>query len=244
MSRYAWWFKIATGLVAGAAAGLAVYYASQLQGRDLYLLAGATAGVVAAVVVHAYNSAGVQLTDVKVSVPQLSELNFVLTRDNQQVAWRLFKEMTSRIAIRPLPAGSGRIREALSSLHALVLFTRGIMDEVRPSRHIGAAPSVEHLALAMVNNELAPFLARWHPDLHRWEQTGPDAAEDAWPGNDQCRADLVAMQTRLREYVQGFGQLAGMSEQTIRVMLNGQVEFGGAAESAALPRQTSGQGDA
>ncbi|WP_155368015.1 hypothetical protein [Catellatospora vulcania] len=242
MSRYAWWFKISTGLVVGAAAGVAVYYASQLQGRDLFLLAGATAGVVAAIVVHAYTSAGVRLTGVKVSVPQLSELNFVLTRDNQQVAWRLFKEMTSRIAIRPLSAGSGRIREALSSLHALVLFTRGIMDEVRPSRHIGAAPTVEHLALAMVNNELAPFLSRWHPDLYQWEQSGADA-ESAWPGNAQCRADLAAVQARLRKYARGFGELAGMSDETIAVLLQGQVEFdaNGAVESAALPRQGTGQ---
>ncbi|MFI7607731.1 hypothetical protein ACIBTV_21675 [Micromonospora sp. NPDC049366] len=221
--RRLWWLKIVVGLVVGAAVGVAIYYASLLEGQSLFVLAGATAGAVAAVVVHAYSAGGIRLTDVKVTVPQLSELNFVLTRDTQQVAWRLFKEMTSRVAIRPLAPGTGRLREALSSLHALVLFTRQILDEVKPGRHVGAAPSVEHLALAMVNNELAPFLSRWHPELQAWEQESPDRPEQEWPRNSECRAELAAMQTRLRSYVLGFGKLAGMSDETADALLRGQL---------------------
>ncbi|MET7747768.1 hypothetical protein [Micromonospora sp. NPDC005367] len=218
-----WWLKILVGLIVGAAVGVAIYYASLLDGQNLFILAGATAGAVTAVVVHAYSAGGIRLTDVKVTVPQLSELNFVLTRDTQQVAWRLFKEMTSRVAIRPLAPGTGRLREALSSLHALVLFTRQILDEVEPSRHVGAAPSVEHLALAMMNNELAPFLSRWHPELHLWEQESPGRPEQEWPGNAECRAELSAMQMRLGSYVLGLGKLAGMSDETVDALLHGQL---------------------
>ncbi|MBM7077939.1 hypothetical protein [Micromonospora humida] len=225
MLRRSWPLRVLAGLALGAAVGVAVYYASLLKGPNLFILAGATAGAVAAMIVHAYSVGGIRLTDVKVTVPQLSELNFVLTRDTQQVAWRLFKEISSRVAIRPLAAETGRLREALSSLHALVLLTRQILDEVQPSRLVGAAPSVEHLALAMVNNELGPFLSRWHPELHAWEQGSDDRPEQEWPGNAECRADLAAMQSRLRPYVLGFGKLAGMRDETTKALLNGQLDL-------------------
>ncbi|MEO3746570.1 hypothetical protein [Plantactinospora sp. B5E13] len=239
MVRRGWWFKALVGLVVGAAVGVAVYYASLLKGQNLFILAGATAGAVAAVVVHAYSVSGIRLTDVKVTVPQLSELNFVLTRDTQQVAWRLFKEMTSRVAVRPLAPGTGRLREALSSLHALVLLTRQILDEVRPSKIVGAAPSVEHLALAMLNRELAPFLSRWHPELHAWEQESPGRPDQEWPGNAECRTELAAMQMRLRAYVLGFGKLAGMSDDTVRALLDGEPGFDNTAAkgTGSLPYQ-------
>lgn len=239
MVRRRWWLKVLAGLVVGAAVGVVIYYASLLEGQNLFILAGATAGAVAAVIVHAYSVGGIRLTDVKVAVPQLSELNFVLTRDTQQVAWRLFKEMTSRVAIRPLAPGTGRLREALSSLHALVLFTRQILDDVKPSPFVGAAPSVEHLALAMVNNELAPFLSRWHPELHAWEQESFDRPDQEWPGNAECRSDLAAMQSRLRPYVLGFGKLAGMSDETVRALLHGQLNLdnAGARGPGSLPYQ-------
>lgn len=229
------WLRVLIGLLVGAAVGVVVYQAGQLSGRSLFVAAGATAGGVAALMIQAYTSGSARLTDVTVTVPQLSELHFVLTRDTQHVAWRLFNQLSTRVATRALDPGTGVLREALTSLYTLFITTREITDQVRPSRHIGQEPTVEHLALAMLNNELAPFLSRWHSELSRWEKSQPDQPEDAWPFNDECRSALAALQRRLYQYVLGFGRLAGMNDQTIEVLLTGQPV--GVASASPRPRQ-------
>lgn len=213
------WVRVLIGLLVGAAVGVVVYQASQLTGRSLFVVAGATAGVVATVVAGAYATGGVRLTDVTVTVPQLSELHFVLTRDTQQVAWRLFNQMSTRVATRPLEPGSGVLREALTSLHSLFLITREITDSVQVPKSIDREPTVHLLANGMLNRELRPFLSRWHPELLRWERAEPDRPEAEWPGNGECRAELAAMQLRLREYLKGFGKLAGLTDQQIELLL-------------------------
>jgi hypothetical protein len=197
------------GLVVGAAVGLAIYQGSRLTGRNLFVLCGGTAGAVAAVVVHGYSRTA-RLTDISISVPQFSQLHFAITKDSQQVAWKLFVEAVTRVSTQPLDTGSGSVREALASLHGLFAITREILKDAHPSRQTGKDPTVEHLAIALLNTELRPFLSRWHPALRDWERSHPDQAASSWPEEGRCRAELAAMQTRLREYVLSFGRLAGV----------------------------------
>jgi hypothetical protein len=229
------WLRVISGLVVGAVIGVLVYEASRLTGLSLFLLTGATAGGVAALLIHAYTKGGARLTDVSVTIPQFSELHFVLTRDTQQVAWRLFSQLSTRVATRPLASRAGLIREALSSLHALFLLTREIVEQVQPSARVGKEPTVEHLAVAMLNHEIEPFLSFWHAELGRWERASPDHSEDEWPRNGECRAELARLQNGLRPYLLGFGKLAGMSDATIETLIAG----GLAPLSLAAPRQSS-----
>ncbi|MDG4810372.1 hypothetical protein O7634_26765 [Micromonospora sp. WMMD1120] len=201
------WLHITLGLVAGAAAGLAVYLASRLTGPALFALCGTTAGGVAALVVSAY-SRFFQLAEVTVAVPQFSELRFVVTRDNKQTAWRLFVEAVTRVSGQPLGTGTGLVREALTSLYQLFGITREVLSQAAPTIRTTGRPTVEHLGIAMLNNELRPFLSRWHPRLRAWEQAHPDEPESSWPDDAQCRAELEAMQLRLLRYVEGLGELA------------------------------------
>ncbi|NJP34267.1 hypothetical protein [Micromonospora thermarum] len=207
------WAKVLLGLVVGAAVGMAIYQGSRLTGRNLFILCGATAGGVAAIVVHGY-SRNVRLTDVTISVPQFSDLHFAVTRDSQQVAWKLFIEAVTRISTQPLDMGTGLLREALTSLYGLFAITRDVLKESEPSRQTGSDPTVEHLAIAMLNVELRPFLSRWHPILRDWESTHPDQGEREWPLDAECRSELAAMQRRLLPYVLGFGKLAGVRNAT------------------------------
>jgi len=223
------WFNIALGLVVGAAVGLAVYLASRLTGPALFALCGTTAGGVAAVVASAY-SRKFQLTEVTVSVPQFSELKFAVTRDNKQTAWRLFVEAVTRVSGQPLATGTGHIREALTSLYQLFAITREILGQVTPSIRTTGRPTVEHLAIAMLNNELRPFLSTWHPRLRAWEQANPDGPESAWPDDERCRAELAAMQRRLLRYVEGLGELAQVPNVE-------DVMHGILAEPASVPGQ-------
>jgi len=201
------WASVVCGLVVGAAVGLVVYRGSQLSGQSAFILCGTTVGGVAAAIIHSYTRV-LQLTEVTVSVPQFSELRFAVTRDNQQVAWRLFVEAVTRVSVRPLEAGTGQLREAFNSLYTLFATTREVLAQAQPSRAVSNKPTVEHLAIAMLSDELRPFLSTWHPRLRSWEQGNSAEPEGRWPYDAECRDELAAMQRRLAQYVVGFGELA------------------------------------
>lgn len=203
------WARVVLGLVVGGAVGMVIYQGSRLTGRNLFVLCGATAGAVAAIVVHGY-SRTVRLTDITISVPQLSELRFAVTKDSQQVAWKLFVEAVTRVSVQPLDTGTGLIREALTSLYGLFAITRDVLKQTHPSPRTGTDPTVEHLAIAMLNTELRPFLSRWHPALLAWEKAHPEQGEAGWPQDAECRSELAAMQRRLVTYMLSFGKLAGV----------------------------------
>lgn len=223
------WTRVALGLLAGGIVGLAVYGAGRLTGPGLFILAGAAGGAAAAVVLQFY-SRSVRLTDITITIPQFSELHFAVTRDSQEVAWKFFVESVTRISTQPLDESSGLLREALTSLYGLFGTIREVLKQAQPSTKTGRDPTVEHLAIAMLNNELRPFLSRWHPALLQWEKNHPDQPEAAWPEAERCRAELASMQQRLEEYVLGFGRLAGLPNA--REILEGilGVRFGGAAQ--------------
>lgn len=201
------WFVVGLGLVTGAAVGLAVYHGSHLTGAALFAVCGATAGAVAAIVAHGYGRT-IRLTDVKITVPQFSEFQFTVTRESQQVAWKLFVECSTRTSSQALHSDTGLLREALSSLYGLFATVRETLKQTQPSKRTGSDPTVEHLAISMLNIELRPFLSHWHPQLLRWERQHPDSSEADWPDNELCRSELAAMQQRLRAYVLAFGRLA------------------------------------
>jgi hypothetical protein len=201
------WFTVLLGLVVGALVGFAMFQSSRLAGQSLYILCGTTAGGVAAIVIQAY-ARSFQLTEVTVSVPQFSELRFAVTNDNRLVAWRLFVEATTRVSTQPLDGGAGLLREAMTSLYTLFVTTREVLAQAEPSRRAGPHPTVEHLAIAMLNNELRPFLSAWHPRLREFEKAHPELPEARWPDNAACRTELTAMANRLIRYVVGFGELA------------------------------------
>jgi hypothetical protein len=203
------WPRIVLGTAAGTGAAAVLYWASQRHGAGLFLLTGAAAGAAGGILSHAY-SGNVGLQDVTITIPQLSELHFVVAPDNRLVAWRLFIETTTRVSTQPLAADSGNLREALTSLYSLFQAVRASLKESRPSRPGASGPTVEELGVAMLNMELRPFLSRWHPRLSEWEHGHGDEPERSWEGNVQCRAELAELQQRLNEYVVGFAALAGL----------------------------------
>ena len=218
---YSRWIRVLLGLVVGSVIGLVVYQASQLDGLALFILAGATAGGVAALVVHGY-AATARLTSVTVTIPQLSEMQFVMSRDTKQVAWKLFVETVTRVSTQQMDSRSGLLREALTSLYGLFQTTRETLKTVEPSRP-GRDPTVEQLAITMLNVELRPFLSRWHTELTRWEKANPDTDETRWPANQDCREALAQTQARLREYSLGYAKLAGVTDAVARIVVTGGV---------------------
>ena len=153
-----------------------------------------------------------QLTEVKITVPQVSELTFVVNNDACQVAWKLYIETVTRVSTQSLADEDGFIREALTSLYGLFATTRDILKASRPSVPVSGDPTVEYLAVTMLNRELRPFLSKWHPQLREYEKSHPDDPESAWPGNAACRGELPVVQAHLVEFALGFARLAGVRD--------------------------------
>ncbi|CAI7977314.1 conserved hypothetical protein [Frankia sp. Hr75.2] len=201
------WGRLAAGGIVGCLVGAALYWASHLRGLGLFLLVGAAAGGAAAVFLRVYGGS-IDLSEVKLAIPNFSELNFVVAPDNRLVAWRIFVEMVTRVSTQPLPDDAGDLREALTSLYLLFQSVRENLREARPSPRRDAA-TVEELGVALLNLELRPFLSRWHVALKEWEDNHQGESESAWERNLECRAELRELQQRLGYYVDGFAKLAG-----------------------------------
>jgi len=72
----------------GAIVGFVVYTISRVTGRNLYIILGAIAAAAALLVLQRYWRTA-QLSEVKITVPQVAELTFVVNDDARQVAWKL-----------------------------------------------------------------------------------------------------------------------------------------------------------
>jgi hypothetical protein len=203
--------RVLAAAVVGALAGLVIFELTRIGGRGLFITAGAVAGVAGIVLIQIYNRSA-RLTEVKVSVPQVSELTFVVNNESRNVAWKLFVETVTRVSTQPLDHDEGLTREALTSLYGLFATTRDTLKSSRPSVPAPGGQTVEHLAITMLNQELRPFLSKWHPQLREFEQTQPDALESEWPENAACRAELQEVQRRIHGYAMGFAKLAGVRE--------------------------------
>jgi len=203
--------RVAVAIVIGAVTGLLVFSVTQISGRNLFVITGSLAGALTVAVLHVYGRTA-QLSEVKVSVPQLSELTFVVNNDGRQVAWHLFIETATRVSTQPLARDEGLLRETLSSLYGLFQSTRETLKAGRPSKARTGGHTVEYLAVTMLNRELRPFLSAWHPRLRAYEQNHPESPETDWPHDAACREALAIVQRNLHTYALGFARLAGVED--------------------------------
>jgi hypothetical protein len=203
--------QILAAAVIGAAIGFLVYTISRVTGRNLDVILGGIAGAVAVVIIQQFWRT-TQLTQVKITVPNLSELTFVVNDDARQVAWTLYVETVTRVSTQALADENGFIREALTSLYGLFGTTRDVLKASRPSAPVSGQQTVEHLAVTMLNLQLRPFLSKWHPRLREFEKANPHLSESAWPDNVPCRAELRTTQTDLARYALNFARLAGVKD--------------------------------
>ncbi|MFG2629453.1 hypothetical protein [Streptomyces sp. NPDC048473] len=192
----------------GGVAGVAAYSISRTGGQSLCVAVGGIVGLVVILGTDVYRRS-VQLTEVRLVLPG-SEMTFKANTDMRKAALRMFFQAATRVATRPLEDGSGNLREALTSLKTL-------FDMYREPLESGSAPppphegdSVHELVLDILNFELAPFLATWHPRLHAFEEANPGESESAWPDNAEFRQALRELQSSMRPYIVGLGEIAGI----------------------------------
>ncbi|MEU2630864.1 hypothetical protein [Kitasatospora sp. NPDC007106] len=116
----------------------------------------------------------------------------------RRAAWELYVELVTRVAVVPLRADEGLLREALSSLYSLFTTTREVLRKYGPEV---AEPKKNgqynfgYLAVAMLNYGIRPLLASWHPALEDWESKRPGDRsrrdhEQAWLHGEELRTAL------------------------------------------------------
>jgi len=196
--------------VTGSVIGIAAYSISQTGGQRLSIIVGCLIGVTVALGLELYRRSA-QLTEVRL-VLLGNEMSFTTKTDMRQAAQRMFFQAATRVATRPLEDGSGNLREALTSLKTLFDLYREPLEGHTTPPPPAKGDSVYELALDIMNFELAPFLAKWHPSLKEFEERHPDQDESEWPENAAFRAELRQLQERLRPYVIGLGEIAGIRD--------------------------------
>jgi len=203
------------GLLIGGTLGLAYTQVSRLQGPWLTVaLTGSSGLIVGLVLGGVFNRrfTDMALQDVEVNIPHISTMKFVVNAKYRQVAWKLFIETITRVSTQPLHPEHGFLREALDSLHLLFTTTRELLQIMEPSRPLGNGPTVEGLAIRMLNAEMRPFLSKWHPLLTRFEAATPTRPDREWDHNAEFRTELEQLRARLLSYAYAFGQLAEVKD--------------------------------
>ena len=192
-------------------AGWLVFLVSDLSGWRLYLLRGALIGIITALalIVYLRRTQTLVLSEVTLSVPEFAEMKFAVNSEYRRVAWKLFIETLTRVATQPLGTEHGSLREAFASLHRLFTATRELLKTMHPSKPT-AGITVEVCAVKMLNQEIRPFLSKWHVRLKEFELTQPNASDFAWAENENCRKELEGLRNRLISYTRAFGELAGL----------------------------------
>lgn len=156
-----------------------------------------------------------KLKKVSISLPfRLGSAEWEPDSTERKAAWSLYVELVTRIAVQPLEVDQGLLREALTSLYNLFGVTRQVLKEAGPN--VGASrDSVGGIAIAVLNNGLRPFLAKWHPLLLTWEAERPSGRspkehECKWSDEPKLRHELELLRKDLEQYANVLAIIAGV----------------------------------
>ena len=201
------------GALIGTVAGWTVFSFSTLTGKSRFIVGGLLTGVITglALIVYLRRAERFVLTEMTLSVPEFAEIKFAVSNEYKRVAWKMFIETLTRIATQPLAEEEGSLREALTSLYGVFTSTRELLKGMAPAKPTSGV-TVEMLAVRMLNDEIRPFLAKWHIQLKMFESTLPKSPESNWSRNVDCRRELELLRNRLIDYSVAFGELAGLKD--------------------------------
>ena len=240
------WRHIGFAALGGAALGLLLSPGIDLSGfwkslhvglqSGLFVLAGAAVAALVTVAVHLLLAGGTRLRidSAKVQLPGGVELTLKIDERQREAGWRVFVELSTRIATQKLTADSGLIREALASLYSLFTTLRDELKAMSPATGVVGAneTDIEAYTLAILNHAIRPTLSYWHPLLERWEERG--LPEQSWPLATRCREDLEATRLAVLGYSRGLGEALRVP-QLERLLAPPDAPAAGATVSGAQP---------
>ncbi len=155
------------------------------------------------------------LRKVSVSLPfGIGSAEWQADPTERRAAWSLYIELVTRVAVQPLETDQGLLGESLTSLYSLFGTTREILKDAGPD--VGASHnSVGGIAIAVLNNGLRPFLAKWHPKLQAWEAQKPAGLsfkehEKNWSEESTLYSELDTLRQELEQYAKALAVIAGV----------------------------------
>ena len=155
-----------------------------------------------------------KLKKVTIKIPWVGELEFEDDPTQRMAAWSLYVELVTRIAVEPLGADEGILREALNSLYSLFSTTREILKTAGPE--VGCRENtVGGIAIIILNKGIRPFLAYWHPRLQAWEakrdsSTSMQEHEQQWTEEIHLRKAFDDLRIKLTQYADALEKISGV----------------------------------
>jgi hypothetical protein len=151
---------------------------------------------------------------IQFSIPGWISVSMEPNEAEQRAAWILYVELSTRIAVQPFNAETGRLRRALDSLYLLFEITRGVLRDGGPALASGPA-SFGPVAIRFLTEVLAPFTTKWHEPLLSYELSRPKEQDELghereWDRFDEITNDLRLIQVNIQGYVRALGQVAGV----------------------------------
>ncbi len=149
-----------------------------------------------------------RIADWRLEEIEIQGLTFSSAGAQRRVAWKLFVEMATRISTQPMDNDEGNDGIALESLYKLFQLTRTLISEMELTPN-ATGDTVETYALDMLNSDLRPFMAKWHPrwDVFKKSNPAPDAV---WPDHEEFRDALKKLQNKIEQRARGLAKIAGM----------------------------------
>lgn len=214
--------RIFAGLFCGIVLALVFYWSRTLPKLCSYILYGALIG---ALVGYSWQAMfnifkRFNLDEWYVKEIQINTLghNWKLVNSGSQrrIAWTIFVEAVTRITTQPMNDDQGDNGVALKSLYDFFQDTRQIIanmeaTSIMPSTR-KSLDTVETYALAMLNQDIRPFLSKWHPIWDVWRKLNSNAPSSNWERHTEFRADLKTLQSKMLERVIGLGIIAGIPD--------------------------------
>jgi hypothetical protein len=208
------------GLLCGGLLGVSVYWVTELKGVWLFVLTGGLIGGLISIFWETFatlwmrfRSEDWQVTEIEIETLG-QKWKLANSGTQKRVAWSLFVEIVTRIATQSMSDEDGDNGIALK--YELFQYTRKSITEIKPTSMLPSRKksldTVETYALTMLNQDLRPFLSKWHPIWDAWRRANPDTACLSWDQHTAFRNELKVLQTQIRARAKGLGKIAGVSE--------------------------------
>jgi hypothetical protein len=141
------------------------------------------------------------LSSLKINLGFL-EGEFAPQDPDRAAAWELYVELLTRVTTQYLAPEDGDEKTALDSVHAIFPVTREILR-----RHGSGCGEFAKLAVPVLNQIIRPFTAKWHR-LSLANAFGDPAR------HREFRAELSALQPKLRDYSRALAAMAAIEDLT------------------------------
>jgi hypothetical protein len=156
----------------------------------------------------------VKATKLRIGLPfNLGTLELEPDEVEQQAAWELYVELSTRVSTQPIQLDEGLIQESLESLYTIFSVTRDILKRAGPS--VAKGPdSFGDIAIKVLNEGIRPFLNKWHPRLSVYEDRGDSQYSSFDPPHaEEYYNELAVLQTELEQYIEALAQISGIRQE-------------------------------